>query len=1258
VTASSWLSADGDREPRGRIPILYVAPWVDIGGSDKGTIDWFRWLDRDRFAPSLITTQPSPNRRLGEVYPFAEEVWALPECMAGHQFPAFIFDFLYTRRVPLVHIMNSRLAYELLPDLRCFDFPPAVVVQLHVEEPDRSGYVRYVAARYGNLVDAFSVSSHHLAAALAAYDVTMSKVHVIPTGVDAEHEFNPERVRPVEGFAEPGTFRILFPGRLTEQKDPLLMVEVIGRVVASHEHVRVDVVGDGPLEEDVRRRVREAGIERYVGFHPPTAEPARWLAGSDVLLMTSTFEGVPYTAYEALAMKVPVVAPALLGNVELMSDGGGWLIEARDDADAYAAAIRTLIEDERLRSELGAAGRARMVSSFSVPEMARRHEGLYDRLLASRESPPSKARPPARQPSLRFTSRPTTTGALVSVVTPCYNHGHYLPALVDSLAAQNYPAIELIVCDDGSDDPETLEQLARLEQEGSARVVRQARGGPSAARNRAIAAASGRYILPVDADNVLLPGAVRSLVEQLQSAGDRVGFIYPTVQYFGNRDYCFRPPAYNLYALLHGNFADTCSLFDRAIFDAGLRFPEDIALGHEDWDLALSLGARDAIGEPSRSTVMLYRKHGFTRSDLVEYLRLPFSQEIQDRHPELFGIRENKDVGAWGRYKGPGLRVKARWNPALAIIASEPVEFESLAGDALLRGIKNQRCRDFELIAQCPQVPRIDGMVVRRVPPGLSGSVAERLEEALSISRARYLLVAQSAAELLADPTIVERLLRSFWIDTELRAVVFADARNDDARFPCALLERADSALGVHALSWRRELHDELGWTLDVAEGNELGSLTLIISGRVDQVHWRHFPIAGGAGTSSGGRRQALALERKRPRIMLDSSVQAEQEERLRVAQAIPAMPEHQVPRWDMVPAWMPPETGLAVRLVNEDGTCRPAHVGTPPPGYKIEFHLGSIQRFSPPGTRRLIRRAGHYLTLAPGSPREDNDEELGYLEEAPLPLFIGIERAVLEDGSETLVAATDRDPLRARARELSFLGFIESFPNEPVELPRYTAAPTWPVLTRWIDSAQRRHTYDALLPPYSLDGARVLGAELGRLYLQPDSTSIPVWLDADRRISTDRYEFSEPTLAPERMLRYAAAPLNWRGFGTRAARARSSLRRTVDCQRLLLARVRAALPRRPAQRALPAGEDQRRLLGYLQSLPAPGFVELFAASHIVLPDQFLTLQPLEAITMGYVDVCSLGYIQADAPLTGRLDGQGAAVPWASRFGLEAHLGR
>ena len=167
----------------GRVPVLYLAPWVDYGGSDKGTIDWLRWLDRDRFAPVLATTQPSHNRRLDAGAPLCRtRCGRCRSSWPARMMPALIFDLIHTRGIEVLHIMNSRLAFELLPDLAALPRPPVVVVQLHVEEPDRSGYVRYVTTRYGNLVDAFSVSSRHLADAVEGYDVPAAKIHVIPHG--------------------------------------------------------------------------------------------------------------------------------------------------------------------------------------------------------------------------------------------------------------------------------------------------------------------------------------------------------------------------------------------------------------------------------------------------------------------------------------------------------------------------------------------------------------------------------------------------------------------------------------------------------------------------------------------------------------------------------------------------------------------------------------------------------------------------------------------------------------------------------------------------------------------------------------------------------------------------------------------------------------------------------------------------------------------------------------------------------------------
>ena len=179
-----------------RLPILYLAPWVGYGGSDKNTIDWFRWLDRDHFAPFLITTQPSPNPLLSEVEPYAEEIWVLPDLMPANEMPGFILDFVTSRGVAAIHLMNSKLGFDLLPELARLPVAPAVVVQMHAEEADRSGYVRYVTTRSADLVDCFSLSNEPVAEAVREYGVPEEKIRVIYTGVDADGEFDPTRVEP------------------------------------------------------------------------------------------------------------------------------------------------------------------------------------------------------------------------------------------------------------------------------------------------------------------------------------------------------------------------------------------------------------------------------------------------------------------------------------------------------------------------------------------------------------------------------------------------------------------------------------------------------------------------------------------------------------------------------------------------------------------------------------------------------------------------------------------------------------------------------------------------------------------------------------------------------------------------------------------------------------------------------------------------------------------------------------------------------
>lgn len=1220
------MDADGPNG-RTRTRILYLAPWVDYGGSDKGTIDWFRWLDRERFEPSLICTQPSDNRRLAEVERYAREVWALPDLMPADAFPRFIFDFIDTRGVELLHVMNARLAFELLPDLACMPRPPRVVVQLHVEEQTRDGYVRLVTTRYGNLVDAFSVTSEHLAAAVEEYDVPRERIVVIPTGVDADEEFSPERVAPLELDEREEAVEILYPGRLCDQKDPLLMVEVAAALRDVEPGFRIHVVGDGELEDAVRERVRALGLERHVRFHPPTREIARWYAASDLLLMTSVFEGVPYVVYESMAMALPVVAPALPGNVELLGAGDPGLVPRRDDVAAYVERLRPLVADRTRRTAAGAALRARVKERFSLAEMAHAHERLYERLLRERPLPPALPAPPPLPPALRFRTRPVRDRPLVSVIVPCFNHGRFLRDCLASIAAQTYPAIETIVVDDCSTDPHTRAVLDQVAADGGVQVLRQPRNaGPSAARNRAIAAARGRYVLPVDADNLLVEDAVEQLVRQLQQAGEGIGFVYPNLQFFGNRDDYYEPPQHDPHRLLLGNYCDTSSLFDREIFDAGLRFDEEIRLGHEDWDFALTLAERGIGGERAHGRTLLYRKHGFSRADAVDHAQEAFGDRVRVHHPALYGH---------GPDRHPFVSSKARAAPELSFVALAPL----VAPPDMLQ---RQSCWDFELIAFADgELPRPQrGPAVVRIPAALAPDSAARLE--LGAQHAKGRIVVAGDVGLLRDPSFVEKAIRLLDADGGRSAIAFAEGA-DGGRAWRPLRADEPLAAGPHAFAWRRSCAPVFARPLHIAPGDEALSLAHAFAAGGGVADWRNLRCADASSRPLGPARP-VRLDRPRERA------------RRRVFDEVPIPCEPALPRmtgsirrWTYSASWLPPLVSLLCRHREIGGERRlVTNAWASPPGFELEYPLGCVRNLPYRGTARLLVRESQDgaqrafeaepVGAGPSDPPADA-VSLGHLELAHFPLLNAVVLARHPATGEEILVGGPEDALFGAVEPLRTLGFVEPFPIEPRVPGDGTRAFGLRGLVRAVSHAERRHRYGIGALP---DGTPA--GELGALIEAPQPGTEPVWLTDDGVLLTDGYRPRMRAPDPLRAARWAGAPLRWRGPWSPAVRARSAGRRTLVGATALLSRGA-----RPAE-VPPAAPP----LGYLWREPAPERVPLYAGIHPITHDQLLTTQSREATDLGYEDVTLIGHLVATAPETGRLGPIAVSVPWGSRFGAEA----
>lgn len=135
---------------------------------------------------------------------------------------------------------------------------------------------------------------------------------------------------------------------------------------------------------------------------------------------------------------------------------------------------------------------------------------------ASPENAPPFTYPGHLQASIRTSAWP-----LISVVIPTYNYAHLLRRALDSVLQQWADDIELLVVNDGSQDA-TVEILSAYVQQHGPRVqvIHQANAGAAAARNRGIANARGHYVLPLDADDELLPGAFAAFRRALAKQSD------------------------------------------------------------------------------------------------------------------------------------------------------------------------------------------------------------------------------------------------------------------------------------------------------------------------------------------------------------------------------------------------------------------------------------------------------------------------------------------------------------------------------------------------------------------------------------------------------------------------------------------------------------------------------------------------------------------------------------------------------------------
>jgi glycosyltransferase involved in cell wall biosynthesis len=152
-------------------------------------------------------------------------------------------------------------------------------------------------------------------------------------------------------------------------------------VAAERPGVHFVLVGDGPLRADVEAQVGALGLAGRVRLTGLRRDVPALMHSFDVFVLSSLWEGLPRVLPQAMAAGLPIVATAVDGNAEVVTDGVNGFLTAPGDPDAMATAVVRLLDAPSLARRMGQASQAR-VEEFGARKMVGDIEALYEVLLA------------------------------------------------------------------------------------------------------------------------------------------------------------------------------------------------------------------------------------------------------------------------------------------------------------------------------------------------------------------------------------------------------------------------------------------------------------------------------------------------------------------------------------------------------------------------------------------------------------------------------------------------------------------------------------------------------------------------------------------------------------------------------------------------------------------------------------------------------------------------------------------------------------
>ena len=391
-TASSPM---GRAPQERRLRVVHVIDRLALGGTEYNVVKLVNRLDRDRFAPYLCSlgsaaanTRPllAPDVPLWEFHRRPGKDLRLIGLLARQ---------LREHRIDVIHSHNwSTFFYSVvaarLSGVRVVVHGEHGLEVDNLEEDSRRRLARQILAAF---TDHFTGVSREICARVESWGVSPARIMFLPNGVDLGRFGVPSdetATRSALGI-KPGEFVVTSIGAFRPIKDFGTLLRAFGIVHRRHPSAHLLLVGAdphgrfGPLIAEAASEIGPSAARVHqLGLRLDTPD---LLAITDVYVNSSLYEGMSNTLLEAMACRRPIVATAVGGTPDLVTEGeNGYLVPAKDPEAIADRALRLLGDPESSKA-MGLRGRDRVERRHSFAGMIELNGGLYERVYDAKVSP-------------------------------------------------------------------------------------------------------------------------------------------------------------------------------------------------------------------------------------------------------------------------------------------------------------------------------------------------------------------------------------------------------------------------------------------------------------------------------------------------------------------------------------------------------------------------------------------------------------------------------------------------------------------------------------------------------------------------------------------------------------------------------------------------------------------------------------------------------------------------------------------------------